>query len=61
LQVQYNCSGVLVTTADGQVYKATEVISTLPLGAPKFSPKVLPNFHRPGPLYTYLIPGVGLQ
>ena len=31
-RVKYDCDGVVVSTRDGQVYKATEVISTLPLG-----------------------------
>ena len=31
-KVEYDCDGVVVTTREGQLYKATEVISTLPLG-----------------------------
>ena len=38
-RVKYDCEGVYVSTRDGQQYKATEVISTLPLG-------VLQRHHR---------------
>ena len=38
-RVKYDCGGVYVSTRDGQQYKATEVISTLPLG-------VLQRHHR---------------
>ena len=31
-RIQYDCAGVVVSTRDGRAYKATEVISTLPLG-----------------------------
>lgn len=31
-RIEYDCSGVLVSTRDERMYKAREVISTLPLG-----------------------------
>ena len=37
-KVQYNCSGVRVTTENGRVYKAKEAISTLPLGTIRAMP-----------------------
>jgi monoamine oxidase len=48
--IEYSCSGVTVTTKDGRMFKAKQVISTLPVGvlqqkhASLFSPPVPPKF-----------------